>query len=139
MAMADYTEISISNADAIGKTVDSFLQNLGKNVSEEMGQALDEVGKEAVKMLQQTSPKRTGKYSKGWRYKRQAKGKGGFEAKVYNATSGQLTHILEYGHPKLAGGKVVGQVKGQPHIEPVNKWVQSEFPKRFTQKMQQKQ
>ena len=138
--MADHTTISISNPDAIAKTIDSFLLSFGSEVSQEMAEALDEVGKEAVKMLKATSPKHTGKYSKGWRYKRQSKGKNGLiEAKIYNATSGQLTHILEYGHPKMAGDQVVGQVKGQPHIEPVNKWVQSEFPKRFTQKLQQKQ
>lgn len=138
--MADNVTISISNPDAIAKTIDSFLLSFGSEVSKEMGEALDEVGKEAVKMLKATSPKHTGKYSKGWRYKRQSKGKNGLiEAKIYNATSGQLTHILEYGHPKMAGDQVIGQVKGQPHIEPVNKWVQSEFPKRFTQKLQQKQ
>lgn len=138
--MADHATISISNPDAIAKTIDSFLLSFGSEVSQEMGEALDEVGKEAVKMLKATSPKHTGKYSKGWRYKRQSKGKNGLiEAKIYNATSGPLTHILEYGHPKMAGDQVVGQVKGQPHIEPVNKWVQSEFPKRFTQKLQQKQ
>lgn len=138
--MADHATISISNPDAIAKTIDSFLLSFGSEVSQEMAEALDEVGKEAVKMLKATSPKHTGKYSRGWRYKRQSKGKNGLiEAKIYNATSGQLTHILEYGHPKMAGDQVVGQVKGQPHIEPVNKWVQSEFPKRFTQKLQQKQ
>lgn len=138
--MADNVTISISDPDAIAKTIDSFLLSFGSEVSQEMAEALDEVGKEAVKMLKATSPKHTGKYSKGWRYKRQSKGKNGLiEAKIYNATSGQLTHILEYGHPKMAGDQVIGQVKGQPHIEPVNKWVQSEFPKRFTQKLQQKQ
>lgn len=138
--MAEHVEISISNPDAIAKTIDSFLLSFGSEVSQEMAEALDEVGKEAVKMLKATSPKHTGKYSKGWRYKRQSKGKSGLiEAKIYNATSGQLTHILEYGHPKMAGDQVIGQVKGQSHIETVNKWVQSEFPKRFTQKLQQKQ
>lgn len=138
--MADNVTISISDPDAIAKTIDSFLLSFGSEVSQEMAEALDEVGKEAVKMLKATSPKHTGKYSKGWRYKRQSKGKNGLiEAKIYNATSGQLTHILEYGHPKMAGDQVIGQVKGQSHIEPVNKWVQSEFPKRFTQKLQQKQ
>lgn len=136
--MADRIEIPISKADDIAKTVDSFLQAFGKNVSEEMGAALDEVGKEAVKKLKATSPKRTGRYSKGWKYKRQANNKGRFEAKVYNATSGQLTHILEFGHPKMSGDRVIGEVKGQPHIAPVNEWVQGEFPKRFAQKLQEK-
>ena len=136
--MADRVEIPISKADDIAKTVDSFLQAFGKNVSEEMGAALDEVGKEAVKKLKATSPKRTGRYAKGWKYKRQANNKGRFEAKVYNATDGNLTHILEFGHPKMSGDRVIGEVKGQPHIAPVNEWVQSDFPKRFAQKLQQK-
>ena len=126
--------------DAKVRTITDALAAFGVQIDEDVQEVFDEVGKEAVKMLKATSPKNTGKYSRGWRYKRQAKGKNGLiEAKIYNATSGQLTHILEFGHPKMSGDQVIGQIKGQPHIEPVNKWVQSEFPKRFTQKLQQKQ
>lgn len=136
--MADQVNIPIGNADAIAKTIDSFLLDFGKNVSEEMAAALDEVGKEAVKKLQSTSPARSKAYSRGWKYKRQVKGKNGFEAKVFNAKRGQLTHLLEYGHPIVRNGVVVGHAKAEPHIEAVSNWVQSEFPKRFTQKLSQK-
>lgn len=138
MAMANKrydVEIPIGKADTITKTIDSYLQNLGIDVSETFGAVMDEIGKEAVQKLKATSPKRSGKYAKEWKYKRQVKGANGFEAKVYNAKRGNLTHLIEYGHPIVRGGKVVGQAKAEPHIEPVNQWVQSELPKRFAQRM----
>ena len=128
-------EVPIGKADSIAKTVDSFLQNFGKDVSQDLAEVLDEVGKEAVKQLKATSPKQSGNYAKEWRYKRQVKGANGYEAKVYNAKRGNLTHLIEFGHPIVRGGKVVGNAKAEPHIEPVNHWVQSELPKRFAQKL----
>ena len=130
------TEISIGDPAALQRTVESYLQNFGSNVSGALSEALDEVGKEAVKKLKATSPKKTGAYAKGWRFKRQVKGKNGFQAIVYNARRGQLTHLLEYGHPLVSDGKVVGQAKSESHIGPVNEWVQSELPRRFAQKVQ---
>lgn len=129
-------EIKLSDAAKMQKTIESFLQNFGKDISGALGEALDEVGKEAAKKLKATSPKKTGAYARAWTYRRKVKGKNGVEAKVYNAKRGQLTHLLEYGHPLISNGKVVGQVRGQSHIGPVNEWVQSELPKRFAQKVQ---
>lgn len=132
----DNVEINIGNPEALQKTVESYLLNFGKDVSGALGETLDELGKEAVKKLQNTSPKNTGDYKKGWRYKRKVKGKNGFEAKVYNATRGQLTHLLEKEHPIVRNGEVVGRSKAHVHIAPVNEWVQSELPRRFAQKIQ---
>ena len=128
-------EVPIGNAGAITKTLDSVLQNFGKDVSDDFAAVLDEVGKEAVQKLKASSPSRSGNYAKGWKYKRQVKGANGYEAKVYNAKRGNLTHLIEFGHPIVRGGVVVGNAKAEPHIEPVNQWVQSELPKRFAQKM----
>lgn len=135
MAERKAVEIQIGNPDAFQKTIDSFLRELGVDVSGALDDAITEVGKEAVEKLRETSPRDKGNYAKAWKFKKNAKGQSGaLEAKVYN-DRGNLTHILEFGHVKLSGDTVIGTVKGQPHIEPVNDWVQREIPQRFTQKM----
>ena len=98
------------------------------------------MGKKAVKKLQQSSPKRQTRYGKStgyarsWKFKKIRSRTGAIESKVYNE-QGQLTHLLEYGHPIMQNGTKVGQARAFPHIEPVNQFVQSELPRKFTEKM----
>lgn len=96
------------------KELQQMLEGYVKNVDEAVVEALPKVGKEAVKELKSTSPKLTGKYSKGWRQKVESEGVNGTKLTVYNATSYQLTHLLENGHA-LRGG---GFISGKPHIKP---------------------
>ena len=54
----------------------------------------------------------------------------------YEAENASLTGSLEsISEGSASGGKVVGNAKAEPHIEPVKHWVQSELPKRFAQKL----
>lgn len=114
------------------------MEDFGRDVTEAIGEAMDEVGKEAVKRLKSTSPKKKrngGRYAKGWKYQRDKKSRLLIEARVYNATDGQLTHLLEKGHPIVRNGVVVGRVKPQKHIEPVDQWVEQNFARIFAQKL----
>lgn len=95
------------------KDLQNMLDGYVKDVDEAVKEALPKVGKEAVKELKTTSPKRTGKYSKGWRQKVESE-RLGATLTVYNATSYQLTHLLENGHASRNGGFV----SGRPHIKP---------------------
>lgn len=88
---------------------------------ETLAQSLDTAGKEAVKELKVTSPKRkkgktAGKYAKSWKVKKVTKKNGVYEVIVHN-TQYQLTHLLEYGHALVIGGRNVGFVKAYPHIK----------------------
>lgn len=74
-------------------------------VEEDVKVAQEDVAKELVSTLKQTSPKKTGDYRKGWRAKRQ-----GNKIVVHNATDYQLTHLLEKGHAKVGGGRVAPKV-----------------------------
>lgn len=133
--MANEIKIDIGQVDKISKTVDSFLKELGVDVSNEIQEAIDQVGKEAVKRLKTTSPRKTGRYATGWKYKKMASKDGNFASTVYNSTGGWLTHLLENGHPIVKNGTVVGRAMPRPHIEPVNNWVQTEFPKVVSEKI----
>lgn len=130
--------ISIGNPDKLTKTIQSYMEDFGRDVTEAIGEAMDEVGKEAVNRLKNTSPKKKrngGRYAKGWKYQRDKKSRLLIEGRVYNATDGSLTHLLEKGHPIVRNGVVVGRVKPQKHIEPVDQWVEQNFARIFAQKL----
>ena len=130
--------INIGKPDKLAKTIQSYMEDFGRDVTEAIGEAMDEVGKEAVNRLKNTSPKKKrngGRYAKGWKYQRDKKSRLLIEGRVYNATDGSLTHILEKGHPIVRNGVVVGRVKPQKHIEPVDQWVEQNFARIFAQKL----
>lgn len=109
-------------------------------IQDAVNAAAEKVGKEAVKKLKDTSPKgdnKTHAYSKGWRYKvTKVQADGSFDIKIYNATYGSLTHLLEKGHPLVRNGATVGRAKAKPHIGPVNDWVQNEGFKQIADAVQ---
>lgn len=89
-----------------------------KDIDDKVDRAADQVGKETVTMLKQTSPKKTGRYAKGWRVK-----KNGRQRYVYNANKPQLTHLLEHGHTKRGGGRV----RAYAHIKPAEEAAAKRF------------
>lgn len=137
------TGIGSGNYGSLAKTIQEELLNVGVACSDDMQEVFDEVGKEAAKKLKQTSPvneksPQKGRYAKGWTYEKgkttynnQSKVKG----VVRNKTDPQLTHILEYGHPLVRNGEVVGNVDAIEHIRPVADWCADEIDKRLSKKL----
>jgi hypothetical protein len=125
---------------SLAKTIQEELQNIGIAVDDDMQAVFDEVGKEAAKKLKKTSPvnpkgKQSGRYAKGWTYEKGKKYRGKAVGVVRNKTDPQLTHILEYGHPLVRNGKVVGNVEAKEHIRPVADWVAEEIENKLTKKI----
>ena len=77
---------------------------------------------------------KTGAYRRGWRATLK-KNNLGVVARVYNATDWQLTHLLEYGHNVVRGGKIIGSVDPYPHISDVNNWAIKEFEDELTERI----
>ena len=101
-------------SDAIVKALAEYTDEIEKGLEVEKKSVADK----AVQTLKTTSPKKTGKYAKGWTVS-DIKGK----KVVHNKTDYQLTHLLEYGHAKRNGGRVAGK----PHIRPVEEEVIKDF------------
>jgi hypothetical protein len=95
-----------------------ILSQYSQDVEEGLEKAKEDVAKVAVARLKKNSPRRTGRYARGWRTKRV-----GTAQVIYNATDYQLTHLLEHGHAKRNGGRVAGI----PHIRPVEEKAIEEF------------
>ena len=77
------------------------------------------VAQETADTLKVTSPKRTGRYARGWRSKTTFEDRANIRVTVYNVRY-QLTHLLENGHAKVNGGRV----SGIPHISPAEQQAQ---------------
>lgn len=96
------------------------------NVSEESIDALKAESKReaenAKSKLQSTSPRLTGSYQKGWRYRVSYESAEDIRITVFNATDYQLTHLLENGHATANGS---GRVAGIEHIAPVEQEIQA--------------
>ena len=96
----------------LSAAVEQELSEYGNQVKETVRKAVPSAAKTCQQEIKSASPRRTGKYAKGWRIK-ETMGRGGDVTEtVHNAAAPQLTHLLENGHAKENGGRV----EGKPHI-----------------------
>lgn len=105
--------MAINLADEIGKA----LYDYTGDVVEATNSVLEEVANEVVTKLKSAGSfeDQTGKYRKGWKAKPTSEKLGIRGQVIYNGKHYRLTHLLEFGHAKVNGGRV----KAFPHIAPV--------------------
>lgn len=97
------------SAEEIELAIGDYLNEYSEEVKKNIKDIADKVSEEAIEELKTTSPKKTGKYAKAWKGKKE-----GNKITIYN-TKGQLTHLLEHGHALWQGGRA----RAFPHIKPV--------------------
>ena len=99
------------------QAMEDIMKKYGESARQAVAKALPQVGKDTVKELKSTSPKKTGAYASGWKYEMdpRKKSKNNSQMVVYNKDHYRLTHLLEHGHQKRNGGE---PVKGIEHIAP---------------------
>ena len=103
----------------INNEIAKIMAEYSKEVEVDLNLAKDKIAKETAQNLKQTSPKgSTGDYAKGWSVSN-INGK----KVVHNKTDYQLTHLLEYGHAKVNGGRVAAK----PHIRPAEEKAINDF------------
>lgn len=117
--------------ETFAKAVKDYLEIYVEDIQEDVEEVSNQIGKEARDELKQTSPKKTGKYAKGWTVRKDKKNKNYYTVKVWNKTSYQLTHLLEFGHATRNGGRT----RAIPHIRPVEEKYKKEFEKILKEKI----
>lgn len=122
---------------SVSAKIDKLLNDYTVEMKRKAMTAIDQVAKESVQKLKQTSPvnergKDRGAYARSWAVKRQTDRKGLATVTVHNKDHYQLTHLLEEGHALPQGGRA----KAQPHIEPVERWAQDEVVRRIEEQLQ---
>lgn len=125
-------------AQSLDRYLTETMLRYGAEVSYEISIAMNEIGQEAKKRVAAASPKRTGKYKRGWRVDFKNKG-GVIQCVIHqNDKEYRLTHLLENGHrTRLGKGRhsrrygTQGAVAARPHIAEVNEWAQRELESRI--------
>ena len=110
----------MTKVNNIAGDIARILSQYTDEVIEDIEEAKEVTAKETVAELKKTSPKNTGAYRKGWT-KKKVKG-----AIVIHNKKYQLTHLLEFGHAKVNGGRV----EGKPHIKPAEEKAIENYIKR---------
>ena len=97
-------------ANAINRELADYAESTADRVKEAVRHASDKVKKD----ISAGAPTRTGAYAKSWRTKVTKESTNGLEITVYSPTRYRIAHLLEKGHAKRGGGRVVGRA----HIAP---------------------
>lgn len=105
------------NVSELSKAIVQSLEEYTNEVQEEIKDEEEKIAKDGVQQLKSTSPKRKGKYGRGWKLTKEKDG-----TTVHNRVY-QLTHLLEHGHAKVNGGRV----EGIPHIAPVEEMMITQY------------
>lgn len=115
----------------LSKAVASVLDDYEESVIETVQRVTEELAKEGLKKVKADSPvnpsgKKRGAYRSGWKKKVDVN-RLGASATIYNAKFPGLVHLLEKGHALRNGGRSTAQ----PHVSPVQDWMNDELQKRI--------
>lgn len=106
--------------------IEKALNEFSKKTREGVKKAAKDTAKETVDLLKATSPTDRGKYAKGWRVKEEMQlMKATFI--VHNFRYGNLTHLLEWGHATVNGGRT----RAISHIAPAEKFAEQTFQQKI--------
>lgn len=133
--MSKIGQISI---DKLLDTVDLTLEDYAQGVDKCLKVASDKAGESAENELHNTSPYRSGNYSKSWTYREKEIKRGKSyrtEMVVYNQKYYRLTHLLEKSHRIANKYGSYGKSTAQPHIAPAQKNAEAKFMKVFTDEL----
>ena len=98
----------------LSKAVSQLLEEYGDDVNESIDKALKSVKTDAVNVLKEKSPKRSGQYARGWRAEDMKVAYGMHQIVLHNKTDWMLTHLLNQGFYSVRAGQ---RVAGDGHID----------------------
>ena len=100
--------------DQLASEVMKGLEEYAELAADVLKKEVQEAGKVAKTQIEQTAPRRTGRYAKSWAVKKISETSNSLEVTVHSKNRYMLTHLLENGHAKRGGGRVAAI----PHIAP---------------------
>lgn len=118
--------------DNLQKALSDYLESYADDIAEDVKETTDTITKEAVKELQEVSPRGKGSrkspYYKGWTKQKGKENRGRYTIKIHNNTNYQLTHLLEFGHATRNGGRT----RAIEHIRPTEEKYNKLYEKKLT-------
>ena len=112
--------------DKLQDNIKKILEEYGHEISEAIGEAVQQTAKAGAAALRTQSRQTfggSGDYAKGWTANVE-ESRMTTTAVIYNKTPG-LPHLLENGHANRGGGRT----PGRPHIAPVEEEIVASFTK----------
>lgn len=95
----------VKTPEALTDAIMNELTLYASEVSHDIKSAVDKVADESVKELRESSPSDRGKYAKSWGKKVVTNKDFAKVVRIQNNKYYNLTHLLEFGHAKVNGGK----------------------------------
>ena len=103
----------VVNTDQLAVELSKAVKNYTEDVSKAVDKKVSSTATKVKREIKQDSPRKSGEYADGWSRKTSRKN-GLIDITIYNKEKPSLTHLLEFGHAKVGGGRVAGI----PHIRP---------------------
>ena len=119
--------------DQLPQVIQSILNEYADEVTDNIPEIAERVGKVGVQALKASSKSSfggTGKYAAGWTSQTEH-GRLSTTVTIYNGRLPGLPHLLENGHAKRGGGRVPGKA----HIAPVEQKLIKEFEEKITNEL----
>ena len=113
--------------EQLAKEVMDGLEEYAELAVDVMKKEIQETGKVVKKQIEQTAPRKSGRYAKCWAVKKTAESSNSLEVTVHSRNRYMLTHLLENGHAKRGGGRV----RAIPHIAPAEELGAQELEKKI--------
>lgn len=102
-------KMSKATVDTLDTLISEELKKYSKEVAHVLKENTAKIAEECKEEIRSKSPVDKGKYKKGWKAVKVFENDDAIRYKVKNTTSAQLTHLLEFGHAKVGGGRVEGK------------------------------
>ena len=98
-----------TTVNMLDTVISSELSKYSQEIANVLKMNTTQIAEECSDEIKSRSPENTGKYKKGWKAVKSFENDNAIRYKVKNAKSPQLTHLLEFGHAKVNGGRVEGK------------------------------
>ncbi len=118
--------------DQLATEVMKGLEEYAELATDVMKKEVQETGKVVKQQIEQTAPRKSGRYAKSWAVKKTAETSSTLEVTVHSRNRYMLTHLLENGHAKRGGGRV----RAIPHIAPAEEMGIKELEERIERALQ---
>ena len=107
----------MTSIDNLTKEIMKGLQEYSELADDEMKKAVRKTATSVKKEISANAPHDTGTYAKSWTSSKVRETSHNLQMTVHSRNRYRLAHLLEKGHAKRGGGRVLGK----PHIAPAEK------------------